>query len=146
MNPANIHIALTHFPIAGVVFSCIFLIIALIQNKQELKKIALWFTLLCSLTVLPVYFSGESAEEMLEHKNGYSEQLIEAHEEFATIPFVFIIALGLFSFIALKMKKDDNKLFAVVIILSIISSTTILYTAKLGGRIKHDEIRKITNQ
>jgi hypothetical protein len=50
-------------------------------KSEELKKMSLWVFVLVALVALPVYLTGEPAEEVVEHLPGVAESFIESYEE-----------------------------------------------------------------
>jgi uncharacterized membrane protein len=83
---------------------------------------------------------------MVEKLPGVQESFIEAHEEMAQAAFIVITVLGVLSAIILAIfsRISLNMQWAIpaLLILSIIASGMIGWTAKLGGQIRHTEIRK----
>ena len=146
MNWAHMHLMINHFPVIGLVFGLALLLIAVIKKSDDLKKISLWFFILIALTALPVYFSGEPAEESVEHLSGGAEQVIEQHEKMAMLSLAaviisgFIAAVGLF--LIKRHGKIANMLIMTLLVSLVISSGLMAKTANLGGQIRHTEIRK----
>ena len=101
--------------------------------------------ILVALWAIPAYLTGESAEELVEGLPGISEQLIEAHEESAELAFIFVEAVGAFALISLVARRFYKKLGNVLTILTllglIVGGGLIAWTANLGGKINHPEIR-----
>ncbi|MCI0564610.1 MAG: hypothetical protein MN733_39585, partial [Nitrososphaera sp.] len=67
MNLAHVHLLLNHFPVIGTVFGFLFLAYAMAKKSEELKKVSLGIFVLIALIALPVYFTGEPAEEVVKH-------------------------------------------------------------------------------
>jgi hypothetical protein len=106
--------------------------------------------LIAGLTALPVFLTGEGAEETVENMPGISESLIEEHESMAKYGLFAILAaavlalISLPNFIAEKFKKG---IVVAVLIVSFVSTGLMIQTAHLGGQIRHSEIRTgITQQ
>src|SRR5574337_1346868 len=101
MNAPHIHVALTHLPVIGIIFSGILLLIAFLTMDKKLQRISFWFIFFVAISAIPVFFSGEPTEDVIEKLAGVSKTFIEKHEMFATISFVAMIILGLLSIIGL---------------------------------------------
>ena len=131
-------------------FIILLLIVAMVRKSNELIAVALGFTILLSLATIPVYLTGPLAEGVLEdlHLPGVSKEQIEAHEEKAGIAFISIEIAGALSIITLIIRRYFNKLGWMMIVLTflalIISGGLVAWTANLGGKIHHQEIRSDT--
>ncbi len=143
---------LNHIPVIGVGFVTLLLIVALARKSDELITVALGFTILLSLATVPVYLTGPLAEGVLEdlHLLDVSKERIEAHEEKAEMAFISIEAAGALAIITLFARRYSSKLGSMVIVLTllalIISGGLVAWTADLGGKIHHQEIRSDTGQ
>ena len=94
---------------------------------------------------MPVYFTGEPAEEIVEHLPGVKEPIIEEHEESALIAFIVVGILGIFALGALWRYRHVDAIPERVIIAGLIISIVVCglmaRTPDLGGKIRHSEIR-----
>lgn len=149
MNATHFHLAATHFPIVGTFIAIFILIYGLVVKNLVVQKTSLVIFILMALIAVPVYFSGESAEETVEHLPGVSENIIHQHEEMAETAIVFMGILGVMSIISLfsLMKNLNFSKFLTVITLLISLLTFGFYakTGNLGGQIRHTELRANTN-
>ena len=145
MNAAHWHLILNHIPLVGIGFVILLMIIALARKSPELKNVALIFTVIVALWAIPSYLTGEPAEEIVEDMPGISEDSIHEHEEFAEIAFILIEVVGGTALIALIggrfNKKLGNTLAVVTLVGLIAGGGLIAWTANLGGKIHHQEIR-----
>lgn len=141
MNSVYIHLITNHIPFFGIIFGLISLTISILKNSNDLKKLGLITIIISSVMILPVYFSGDKAEKIVEDLPGVSEQLIEEHEDMAKVSVASSLILGFLAFIAvfLKDKKQKNVLFLILLV-GLISEIAIIRTASLGGQIRHTEI------
>ena len=150
MNQAQIHLALNHFPIAGAFLAIIFLIWGLIGKKDDIKLMAAALILISSVAVLPVYFSGEGAEEIVEHKPFVTKELIHPHEEAAETALVVYALSALLTVAWIVMKKKnigpEKAVYFSLIGMMAITSVLMAKTAHLGGQIRHDELRPVPPQ
>ncbi|OGE22718.1 MAG: hypothetical protein A3J42_09380 [Candidatus Dadabacteria bacterium RIFCSPHIGHO2_12_FULL_53_21] len=145
MNAAHWHLILNHIPLVGIGFVILLMIIALARKSPELKNVAQIFTVIVALWAIPSYLTGEPAEEIVEDMPGISEDSIHEHEEFAEKAFIFIEVVGGIALIALIggrfNKKLGNTLAVVTLVGLIAGGGLIAWTANLGGKIHHQEIR-----
>ncbi|HET7289084.1 MAG TPA: hypothetical protein VFJ67_01500, partial [Thermodesulfobacteriota bacterium] len=91
------------------------------------------------------YLTGEPAEEVVENTPGISENLIEEHEEAAEKAFILVEAVGglaLIGLIARRFSRNLGNTLAVATLAGLIAGGGLVaYTANLGGKIHHQEIR-----
>ncbi len=144
MNSVQMHLALTHVPVILSFVGLIMLIVAFFRKNTILTKTSYILLMVVGVTTLPVFYSGEGAEEAIENLPGVSEVIIERHEEVAKLSMISIAATGLlactalFSFrwvVAIRVFK------ALVLLLAFASGGLMAQTAHLGGQIRHTEIR-----
>ena len=148
MDWAHIHLAINHLPVWGILFGLLFTSVALFSKSQDLKKWSLWFVLLISVLTIPVYLTGEPAEELVEHLPGVSEAMIEKHEESALIGTVAAVALGLIALVGILKRiwlpERSRKLFSIFVAANLAVAVTFAWVANLGGKILHPEVRRST--
>lgn len=145
MNPAYIHLILNHIPVLGILFGVLLLITGLVERNDGLKRAALATLFLSALMAVPVYLTGEPAEEIVEELAGVSEPAIEAHEEFAVVALIGAGVLGVVALAAwwlLRRGRAAARHFVTAALaLGIVAGGLFAWTANLGGKIRHSEIR-----
>jgi hypothetical protein len=143
MNEAHIHLILTHVPVIGTLFGLLILAYALLAKKLEVAPIALGIFVLSGLAAVVVYLTGEAAEEAIEGLPGISEALVEPHEEAAVFALLAAVLLGVVSLGGLFLSRRGlpRRLAGVTLALALLTGGVMTYTANLGGRINHPEIR-----
>ena len=145
MNWAHVHLIINHIPVIGIGLLILLFIVAMVRKNKGLITVALAFIILISLATIPVYLTGEPAEEVVEDMPGISEELIEEHEEQAEIAFIFVEVAGGLALITLIARRySDNlgqRLVILTLLVLIVSGGLIGWTANLGGKIHHEEIR-----
>ncbi len=145
MNWAHVHLALSHLPVIGAIFGVLLLLLALLRKSEELKRVSLGVFVITALLALPVYFTGEPAEEVVEHLPGVAESLIERHENAALFALLMAGGAGVVALAGLILFRRAEKLpgwiVAATLVLSLATSGLMGWTANLGGQIRHTEIR-----
>lgn len=144
MNASQIHLALTHVPVILSIIGLTILIIALARKNDTLIKTSLWIFSAAGIFTLPVYFTGEGAEEIVEGLPGVSKDVIGKHEEFATVSLTIILICAVISLTALvfyKYSRAINIMKYAVLLLAFGTAITMVQTAHLGGQIRHTEIQ-----
>ena len=140
---------LNHIPLVGIGFVILLFLIALLRRSNELINVSLFFVILVALWAIPAYLTGEPAEELIEGQPGISEQLVEAHEENAKIAFIIVEFVGAFALITLiirRYKRELGNILSIFTLLGLlVAGLQIAWTANLGGKINHPEIRGDNN-
>ena len=115
-----------------------------IKNKMA-TRISLWILLAAGLSAIPVFLSGEGAEEAVEHLPGVLESTIENHEHFAEVSLWIVIgaaSLALLILVKMPGRSIARMLLYPTLALGLVYAGTMAYTAHLGGQIRHSEIRQ----
>src|SRR5690606_23661601 len=111
----------------------------------EIQKVALATFIIMALLTIPVFLTGEEAEEAVEHLPGFSKQLIENHEELAEKAVWLMGILGglsLIAFYAIIKKLSFAKILLwITLIVSLATFGLFAQVGNLGGQIRHAEIR-----
>jgi uncharacterized membrane protein len=145
MNAAHLHLALNHVPVVGIWFALLVLVLALLRASEELKRAALILFAAVGLASVPAYFSGQEAEEIVEHLPGVEHDRIEEHEESGRWAAILGGALALLAAALLWRFRAPHPLpgwaVGVPLLLALIVGAVMARTATLGGEIRHEEIR-----
>lgn len=147
MNSAHLHLVLNHIPAIGSAIAIFVLIAGILKRSDDVKKVAAMVLLLTALITIPVYISGKDSESMIEgNYEDVDEELIGAHEDFALNSFIAMDIAGFIALAALilfkKPKLFPNYVTYLILALLIIVNGMMAYTANLGGKIHHPEIRE----
>lgn len=144
MNPAHLHLVLNHFPVVGTVAAAALLTLALLLGRAVLFRAGLWALIASAVLVVPVYLSGEGAEDVAEEL-GAAEALVEAHEEAALVVLVALLLVGAVAvallWILRRREELSRKPMALAWALSLGAVALTAWTANRGGQIRHPEIR-----
>lgn len=145
MDPLHIHLLLNHFPVIGTIIGIALLMLGFISKSDAIKRASLAVVFGVALLAIPVYLTGEPAEERVEKSVGVSKTLIEEHEDAAMPALIavevtgFVALIGLF--VSFRAPRFANVGFAAALILSLPTFWLMARTANLGGQIRHVEIR-----
>jgi hypothetical protein len=145
MNATHLHLMLNHIPVLGTFFGLVLLVLAVWRKSEELKRIALGTFVTVALFSVPVYLTGEPAEDVVMPLADVSESIIEQHEEAATIAFTGILILGACALAGLILFRGSKVIpiwfGSLALVASLIVSGAMAWTANLGGQVRHAEIR-----
>lgn len=144
LNAAHVHLLLNHVPILGAVAAAALLTLALFVRREVLTKAALWTLTVAGIVAVPVYLSGEEAEEIAEDL-GVAHSVIESHEEAALVTVIALGSLGLlalgFLWWSTRQYEVPRWVTGLMWILAAGGAFLAGRTAYLGGQIRHTEIR-----
>jgi uncharacterized membrane protein len=145
MNLAHLHLLLNHFPTIGTAIGLGLFLISVVAKKDDLKRASLGVLFVIALLAIPVYQSGNAAEEAIKERPGVSEALIRRHQDAALLAFVFMEITGAFAWLGLwqfrRVSGPTRGNTSAVLILSIVTLALMARTANMGGEIQHPEIR-----
>lgn len=144
IDAAHLHLMLNHLPVIGAPLLLLLLTLALLRHSGELTLVALGLIVGLAAATGLVYFTGEPAEELVEHAPWFQEALTEVHEEQATIGLVAALATGLLAAAALALRtRTWAARWLPRAVWAALAATTLLlgWTAWSGGQIRHDEVR-----
>ena len=147
MNAAHLHLILNHVPVIGTAITLFVLFIGIIKKSDDVKKVSVLVLMLTALITIPVYVTGNNAEGKIEgNYEDVDEQFIELHEDFAFYSFIAMNITGAIGLIAMfifkKPKLLPNSFSYFLIVLLIIVLSMMGYTANLGSKIHHPEVRE----
>lgn len=146
MNPAQIHLLFNHFPIVGLIIGAITLAVGLGLKKPATTLTALYILLFTSLMALPTFFSGEGAEEIVEHLPGANHDLIEHHEKEGAQFFYISMGLAILSLATIITARRNAQLYstlrAIVLVSAFITALLGIRAGHSGGMIQHPEVRE----
>lgn len=144
MNEVQIHLALNHFPVVGLILGTLVLCLSLLLKSEVGTRIGFMLLVLICIIAIPTYLSGGAAEELVEDMVGFDHDTIHQHEEAAESFIVAIAALGLLSLASLILGSKKNKLAKTAsiatVILAIICCALAVRVGHTGGLIRHPEL------
>lgn len=147
INAAHLHLVLNHFPVIGSAIPIFVLLIGILKKSDDVKKVSVLILILTALVTIPVYLSGEKAQAKVEgNYEDVDEEFIDAHEDFALYSFIAMDIAGAIALISMflfkKPKTMPNSFAFFLLALLLIVNGMMAYTANLGGKIHHPEIRE----
>lgn len=145
MDAVHLHLILNHLPMLGVVFAGGLFAVALRYRSGQFQRVALVLMLLFALSAIPVFLTGEPAEEAVERVPGVSEAVIDRHEDAAGAALTAMAALGGLSLVGVlvwrRAPQVPRTFAAAVLLVTLATSALFAWTGYLGGQIRHTEIR-----
>lgn len=140
MNSVYIHLLVNHAPLFGVLFSLVLFTVSLWKGP-DFRKLGYGIILVTLLLSIVTIYSGEAAEERVEHNPGISEQWLETHDEIAELAIWFIIAIAALSIVGIWNEKSNKfaqkTITQLIILLLFISMLFFVRVNYTGGKIEH---------
>jgi uncharacterized membrane protein len=138
---AYLHLLSNHVPILGSLFGILLLVVALLYPNLKTTLSAYIILLLSGLGGLVAYFTGEPAEESIEHVKGISHKVIHIHEEMAENSLFFVFLLTAAAIIGLWAERQKwesaKKIELFTLVVGIVAFILFAFTGYLGGHIRH---------
>lgn len=146
MNPAYLHLISGHVPVLGTCFGLCLLLLGMVRRSEELKRVALLVFVASALVALPAYLSGSPTSGSLHRLvPAMATEAEEQHAEIAILALVGSLLLGVVSLAGLVFFRKGRGMpwgFLIFVLgLALLGSGLLAWTANLGARIRHPEIR-----
>jgi uncharacterized membrane protein len=145
MNAAHLHLILNHVPVLGTLIALLLLITAMVEKSEDLRRAALALFVGVAIMAVPVFLSGEPAEELVERIPGVTSQQIDRHEDAATQALIAVAVVGVLAIGALaaarRSPRGSRALTIATLAVGIVTSGLMARAALLGGQVRHSEIQ-----
>ena len=144
MNLPHLHLMLNHVPVLGTLFGLVLLAWGLWRQNLSLQRAALVTFVAAALIAIPVFFTGEPAEDAVERLAGVADNAIDAHEDAALVSLIAIEllgALGLAGLLLARSRYSPRMVIRGALAVAIVTAGLMAWTANLGGRIRHTELQ-----
>ena len=140
----QLHLMLNHMPVVGFILLTPILILVALRGDSRLRKLTLMGAFAISLLALPAYWTGEPAEDGIEHLPGVSKNLIHEHEEAAEKALILSLLTGALALGGIYIGRgSESKLKLatnVVLAGAVLTSLAMAKAGHDGGKIRHPEI------
>jgi hypothetical protein len=145
MNATHLHLMVNHIPVLGTIFGLLLLAAGTLRHSEELKRAAFLFFIAGALLALPAYLSGEPTVKATQGLPGVSPIVVQKHVEVAQLALSAVLVLGGLSASALwlfgKGTPVPRWFVLIVLVVALLASVLMAWTANLGGQVRHTEIR-----
>ncbi|MDJ1506431.1 hypothetical protein [Xanthocytophaga agilis] len=138
------HLVLNHIPILGTFFGGLVVSAGLLVKSEITQRVGMGIFILTGLSSVVTYFTGTQAEDAVKELLGISENLIEVHQELASVAMwlMGVMTLASFvSFIPFRNPLSWNRFSLLVALYSLLVLVVMARVAFTGGEIRHSEIR-----
>ena len=101
LDPVHIHLLLNHAPIFLFALGLMIFVLNALFKSTAIHRLCLGMLVVGAISLLPVYFSGEGAEDAVENIPTVYENMIEDPEHSAKTTFLLIELTGFLALLAL---------------------------------------------
>lgn len=144
MNLVHLHLVLNHIPVIGTAFALVLMFAAVVRGSEELRRVSLAAVVAIAVVAIPAYLTGEPAGDTVQHLPGVAAGAIDHHEDAASIAFTGLELAGVLALFGLiryrRTPAIPRGFFRASVLLVIVVSGLMAWTANLGGQIRHPEI------
>lgn len=141
----HLHLLLNHVPTVGFVMALGIFVLSHFGAHEHVRQLGLALLVGIALVAIPVYATGNAAQQALAGDGSVSTALVEMHEGAALLAFLLMQATGLFAWLGLwqhrRLARVPGWGSATVLALGAASLLLVARAAALGGEIRHPEIR-----
>lgn len=151
MNAAHLHLLVNHLPIVGFFFGFIILSATMVRRGDRGMFLAAMLVLVISGGgALAAQFTGEPAEEIVEHLQDIPKALIETHEGAALIATILasvttLLAIVLSVFTLRREGRIGVMPLSIILVATVVTCGAMTWAGSTGGKIRHLEIRASTS-
>lgn len=141
-NGAQLHLALNHMPAAINAAGLIVIVIGLFWKNAAVVRTAFALMIVAALVTIPAFYTGDSAEHLVEKLDRVNEMAIHPHEEAGELAFITMLVQGGLAILALILARRNPPrgwTVAVIVLAALVSTGALFRAAQLGGKIQHPE-------
>jgi hypothetical protein len=144
LNWAHVHLVLTHIPVIGIGVVIVFLLAGKLRGSREVEWVSLQMFVALALFSIVVYLTGSPASHQMREMPGISVETIHVHSKAADLAFWTLEVLGALSLgVLVKFRSAaavPPRLGNALLGLALVVLALMIWTANLGGKIRHPEI------
>jgi hypothetical protein len=142
---AHVHLAFNHLPVWLLPIAVVMLIVAAARHRVELMNAALLLLAIAAIVAPAVYLTGQPAEDAISALPDVSRPAIEEHRASARVSTVLAVVAGVLAGGLLAAGRGwwDMPPWSLktTIGVAILAAALMAWTAWLGGRVSHPELR-----
>jgi len=131
----------------AILFALALLIIGLWRGNSEDQKIALVTLVAAAVFTLTLYLTGKPASGAVKGLPEFVDTILERHQAAAGLAMAGCSVLGVVALagLLLFLGRTIARWFGITMLFAaVIVGLILMWTAKLGGQIRHSEIRPAT--
>jgi len=147
MVPVEAHLSLNHVPIVGLLFGVVFMLIGVRRGSMQAIRAALQTFVAVGLIAAATGMSGLVAADILSTEQWFDANAVHAHEVAGITTVILLTGLASFALFVLRSLRKTPAISRAVtmslLALALAGLGAALWTAYLGGRIRHSELKGV---
>jgi hypothetical protein len=143
--PVEAHLALNHVPLIGLVFGLVFFAAGVWRSSEQAMRAGLLIFLAMGIAGWAVVGSGMLSADILADAAWLDAPALSSHRLAGILTFVVLVALATLSGVTLFMTRRNGRAVSAraknaVLVLAVAGIAANLWTAYLGGALRHTEL------
>jgi hypothetical protein len=143
--PVEAHLVLNHIPPIGLAFGLVFFVAGLMRSSEQALRAGLRIFVVMGIAVLPVVGSGLMSATILANATWLDAHALSDHRLAGILTLVVLVGLGTLSGTALFTSAQHRRGISArvrnaVFFLAVASFGATMWTAYLGGALRHTEL------
>ena len=144
--PLEAHLFFNHVPLVGLVFGLVFLVAGLKWSSDAALRASLRIFVAMGVIVVLVAGSGLVSAHILADATWLDADALSRHRLAGIFTLAILVTLGGLSGAMLSSSRNTSTLPAwgrtAVLVLALVALGACLWTAYVGGRLRHSELRQ----
>jgi hypothetical protein len=145
MIPIEVHLSLNHVPLVGLALGLAFFVSGLARSATAAVLAGLRVFVAMGIIVLPVVGSGLMSTTALANATWLDVSAVSRHQLAGIVTLVVLVTLAALSGAMLWVSRNTSTLprwgRTTILVLALVGFGTCLWTAYVGGRLRHSELR-----
>jgi cell division protein FtsW (lipid II flippase) len=142
MNTAHLHLEISHFPIAGLLFGSLILSYGILNKNSVVVRVSLVLFITTMLLAAISFVSGTTASESVQEVKSIDTAFMEKHEQWASAALWLLSMLAVASFGILTVFTDVPRWILIIInVYALLVFIAFITVDNLGVQVAHQEIR-----
>jgi hypothetical protein len=145
MIPVEAHLVLNHIPPIGLAFGLVFFVAGLMRSSEQALRAGLRIFLVMGIAVLPVVGSGLMSATILANATWLDAHALSNHRLAGILTLAVLVVLGTLSGVAVFTSTRNRQAISLrvrnaVLFLAVAGFAANVWTAYLGGTLRHSEL------
>jgi glucan phosphoethanolaminetransferase (alkaline phosphatase superfamily) len=144
LTGVHIHLLVNHAPVFGSLFALGLFVASYFYAPEVLRRTAFAFLIVTAGAAVIAYVTGDPAKHAIRGIPGVVRSMIDEHEEMGESSFIVASIVGAIALIALirwRVRPIPRAATLLLLVGNVVVAGMMAYTAWLGGRIRHTEVR-----